>query len=1206
MIIVRYADDVVVGFERASDASRFLDAMRARLEGFGLSLHPDKTRLIEFGRYAAERRKKKGLPKKRQASLTNSRWAAGSGAWRGYRSCWHTVWAENRDSAKTGDAATTRYFRRLNRAKRCYQTPFIEPDSSGGGQKPARRIKNVWAIFLWIDLSRRCVMARPTEQRTLHFALPFLPDGREARLHVSTARHVLQRHTPGTLTAARRDNKALRQLPDHLVTHFVAGLMLPSDAAQLLLVSTPSLVPGARLPTLLLTKIHTPRAELRAALRRHYDHGPIFRRPHPALLMAGVPDPGTDPDLPPDVDDWTSAMDAAVQSVFQHGELLNTAAAASATVKAIITYSNGISDLATNICEQAMAHQGDPTQPNWVIETPYSNLDGTPSATSRYVWSDTTRIWMPGPMGDSLRQVKNDTTLRSSATVAGNYVVQQGVTAVGGAATKERLRGTSLATASADQQWTVNNLAPLAGFTYNNDLAVSGGTLTASFTNSFLRWLSGYVEFLGPDGQPVVPEGWTSQLNPGLAQIYDSDTRKYVALFSSVNTICAVPLGADPTTISFPWPANAAGVRFLNGGIGRSDLVSGDNGTYNGSWDSQICAAGAMMTGIFCLGLPTVLLVTGAVIGQSEMEDLGKSCIGIALDLGGVVLNSAVNGTLGGGDMASIVEEFADAIPHLLLDAPDLVLAINAAVAEEAVEESTPFFGWIALGFSILTTVAALVETTVEILLSPAVFRLDATRAVDATWTLLPDPGHKEWPLEATHYTATATFSDGTTTRAASGDVPTAPSSAPIIVSFNAAGKNQLPGGGTVSFSASFYSAASWLCGSAASQPVTIDINSDTVVVPQQAIVENVIPLSASTRYLYGKSLTFDPGTSRHIWADARPTATIGALNPSNIGNNIGALGQITVNEPQNQVGYSWQASGQNIPLGGGNAPSNNQMYTFQTISTQSDPEAGLRFVPSGFTSSAPIEYDLQGTANGNHFYLDSTGSSYVLRKLALDRTSGTFTLPTGVAWGRFNQPIDACIVHPSGAVVGINTTNARFEVLTLPAASGPDAKAPLAEIHGGYGSRPGLLHRPVGVAPAVGSGVMILENADQTLSPPAPARMQAFDLYGNPAPIFANDATEAPVRTEAGPVTCLAIATEAKGFIYVLKYTGNGGEPAQYLLDLYSPDGTFLSQTAGLPAGGIAVDPWRTLYTLDFAAIAKPAGGRTEPSVSFWTPTTP
>ncbi|MER8586038.1 reverse transcriptase domain-containing protein [Mesorhizobium sp. M1338] len=63
MIIVRYADDVVVGFEHESDARRFLEAMRARLEEFLLSLHPDKTRLIEFGRLAAASRKKCGLGK---------------------------------------------------------------------------------------------------------------------------------------------------------------------------------------------------------------------------------------------------------------------------------------------------------------------------------------------------------------------------------------------------------------------------------------------------------------------------------------------------------------------------------------------------------------------------------------------------------------------------------------------------------------------------------------------------------------------------------------------------------------------------------------------------------------------------------------------------------------------------------------------------------------------------------------------------------------------------------------------------------------------------------------------------------------------------------------------------------------------------------------------------------------------------------------
>jgi len=60
VIIVRYADDVVLGFQQREDAERFLEQLRERLGKFGLELHPEKTRLIEFGRYAAERRRKRG------------------------------------------------------------------------------------------------------------------------------------------------------------------------------------------------------------------------------------------------------------------------------------------------------------------------------------------------------------------------------------------------------------------------------------------------------------------------------------------------------------------------------------------------------------------------------------------------------------------------------------------------------------------------------------------------------------------------------------------------------------------------------------------------------------------------------------------------------------------------------------------------------------------------------------------------------------------------------------------------------------------------------------------------------------------------------------------------------------------------------------------------------------------------------------------
>lgn len=63
MIIVRYADDAVLGFQYPEEAKEFLKQLRERLRKFGLELHPEKTRLIEFGRYAAERRKRRGVGK---------------------------------------------------------------------------------------------------------------------------------------------------------------------------------------------------------------------------------------------------------------------------------------------------------------------------------------------------------------------------------------------------------------------------------------------------------------------------------------------------------------------------------------------------------------------------------------------------------------------------------------------------------------------------------------------------------------------------------------------------------------------------------------------------------------------------------------------------------------------------------------------------------------------------------------------------------------------------------------------------------------------------------------------------------------------------------------------------------------------------------------------------------------------------------------
>jgi group II intron reverse transcriptase/maturase len=60
VIVVRYADDIILGFQYQTDADRFLEKLRERLGKFGLELHPEKTRRIEFGRFAEENRKRRG------------------------------------------------------------------------------------------------------------------------------------------------------------------------------------------------------------------------------------------------------------------------------------------------------------------------------------------------------------------------------------------------------------------------------------------------------------------------------------------------------------------------------------------------------------------------------------------------------------------------------------------------------------------------------------------------------------------------------------------------------------------------------------------------------------------------------------------------------------------------------------------------------------------------------------------------------------------------------------------------------------------------------------------------------------------------------------------------------------------------------------------------------------------------------------------
>jgi hypothetical protein len=99
VIVVRYADDLVVGFQSRADAERFQKEFRKRLAKFGLELHAEKTRLIEFGRFAAANRKQRGAGKPETFSFLGFTHFCGRTAHAGVFTVWR-ITAKKRMVAK--------------------------------------------------------------------------------------------------------------------------------------------------------------------------------------------------------------------------------------------------------------------------------------------------------------------------------------------------------------------------------------------------------------------------------------------------------------------------------------------------------------------------------------------------------------------------------------------------------------------------------------------------------------------------------------------------------------------------------------------------------------------------------------------------------------------------------------------------------------------------------------------------------------------------------------------------------------------------------------------------------------------------------------------------------------------------------------------------------------------------------------------------
>lgn len=1130
-----------------------------------------------------------------------------------------------------------------------------------------------------------------TEARTLHFDLAHLPSGTRLWLAAGGSDYPLAAHTEETLDEAQATNQALRLVPAGRVTHYVKDIPLPAKSPQLLMVHSPSRIEGGMLPTLEMTHIHLARASRQRAVElrhRHREH-PSHQRPLAKLSDLGVePDHVLDPVII-DVHDWVTAMDAAVTLVFFHQEMMSLDAEAAAIVHLQIEFSNGISDLAASILQQARAHARDPKVQNYVYDGSYLDpMTMQPNGDPCYLWTAKTTTWTRGPMMSSLRDTKNDPFLESTEERPGIWSVEPGTTWAGVEATQESQETVAERSSGPEGSppgWTLVNLTAGHGLKAG-DLSFDSGSLTLPLKNSWLRWLSVYVQFLDTNGDPFDPPDW-KPMPPGP----DFKTKKSVGLLASAATILAIPLPAKFEDVVFPMPSGASKVNYFAGGLGR---VNGIDGV--GQWDADVCTNATALTAIFNLGIPTIGMVAGFSVSLTELNVLAKMVIKEVIVLVRLwYTSSAAGSSLQKGGAGAWLALANALVMATIAASPVLALWLIAKFSEAAVKKAAPIVGWIATAVSTAADAALLIQTSVAVAESPATFTLTAERKMDIEVTMLPDVKHQnQWPATATHYRVSAQYRPANLKNGSSGfvfnaiyddngnktvDFPMTVLEGPIKLFMKGA-----PAGGTLTLIASFYSNTNWLCGHYKSDPLpALPGPNNTLVIPQFHITEELVPLNPDTYYAPKLELTYKNGV--HEWSKGRfdirtnvtaltadldasvvtpalqqtflaagnvtlspsdnvittrrssgkgdqwlitgtvacyhvnlirpaggsaflevttgNVSTVKDLSGSNLGHNLATLVKVTFSQNAQRLGYTWQASGQEIPLvtGGGAYPG--QMFTFQGISAGGQPETVLKFVPEGFPTRPVLIYDLYGPAEdkAHTYYIDPRDELYHVRKINLSQR-GPFDLATGTSYGRFNQHIDGAAVHPNGYLVGFNARNSKLEVLPLLKDPRPDADAPLANLYSGSGSRPGLIHNPAGVAVTPNGTVLILENATET----SEGRVQAMDYLADPVNAFEGGTSPyLRLKPEQEKVTHLDIASEVGGYIYVLKYLGEGGRVQDYRLDIYTPNGLLVSQTVAVNAGKMCVSLWRELFTLNFNIVAGP-GGRTEPSVSEWIPSTP
>lgn len=1069
---------------------------------------------------------------------------------------------------------------------------------------------------------------RPTYQRTLFFNLSHLQH-RERHYHLVAGRRVLNlvavAHDPAPLAQARTSNAFLARVGDDQITHHVVGAELSSDIVELAYVV--ETIPGDTSGrwSMASMQLLIPPAGYTAA----YARSRAVAAAGPLRLSAqrrryGAPPASSEQDL----HDEAALLDTtghAAACVMLHPNMLALDPGAAAHVlvnhvdsRALEMMQDQLDVLGSAQPESTPGQLNDTgwatLRPIMVKGQPARMTQGPSAGRLLYLplWHPTVTDAARTVMLPTLGRVQDDEAL--GLDVSANPLASAGRGKLWARRDGRTVRdAVARATLTEEEvQMTTNEFNPDMGLDFKVESKLEGGELQleVGMENWFLRYLGAYLQFLDQQGNPI-PLKDIAKWNSGTLYVGESaqtpytasdDTTALAGVVPTPFTIGGIPLGTEDATgkrdFVIAVPEEATTVRLMAGGLG-----TGSNNF------PPTVIVGAILTVFFNYGCTLFFAALGAAELMGQLESVAKDVLEPLAEELVAIFEGIANGEFPlSADFwreqgIIFVETIAE---HILSEGltellKPIVGVFVEAAGQEAVEAALPIVGEIFEAASCLIALADIAVTSTGIAVSPWTYVNEVTFTHTLVVSLKPDAQNNAFPAAANRYRVTATL-PGHTPHEFVSDYQ-GRLSGPIDVEFPG-----LPRGGTVAVAVSFVQqgtsgGADILLGSASIDDAP---NGDEPI--ELEITEYEFPIDATTRYIHSQK-TVLTANDTHAWQTA-PAPQASALNCGSIG-TVCALRSLTVLQGTAKnpgyVGYSWQSHNTDpakVPgCGGGGA---GQLDQYANLNTDpADAEAGYALSGCGVSSGGvTIAYNLLGAGAGNYFLDTSDSNAPMIRSVDL-RGRPTFApAGGGQSFGVLNLPSDRLLVHPNGRALSLNRAENKLETHRLPSAPLADAQARLrlkAQLRSGAGGRPGLMQQPV--AAAIGSDgiVVVLEQGNN--------RLHAFDQAGNPVPYFSGQ-TPAYFLTLSSTDPAfgwehLDVAIEFTGLVYVLSRNARLHRVAIYKRD--QQGSAPLAFTEGINANRIAVDYWRSLYTLNYEVIQRTNGGSppplTEPSVSLWVP---